>query len=86
MLETLLAAATFLEFQVCELDTNHRPAEFTVRDSTVYIRRDVITGFSPKSQHAGAPCVRLLVDGKTLFVLGPAEQLKEILETPGPGE
>lgn len=83
MPDILLAAAAYLAFTACELDTSVEPNVFSIRKDlgVLYVRADHISGWSENRRRKGAPCVRLLLGDKTLYVLGPSERILNLLES-----
>ena len=83
MLETLLASAAFVAFNVCRLNHDVEPPVFELLHGypELYIRPEEIQGFSVESRYGGEPCVKILLDGLTIYVLGPPERIRQLLDT-----
>lgn len=83
---TVEAGSDFITLSVCRKDfAQGAPPRFVVLEQKVVIRKEHISGVGPGDMGdpqpaVGAPCVRILVQGKTLFVLGPKSRLINEIE------
>ena len=83
---TVEVGSEFITLSVCRKDfTQGAPPRFVVLKQKIAVRKKHISGVGPGAMGdpqpaVGAPCVRILVQGKTLFVLGPMSRLLKEFE------
>lgn len=77
----LLVSVAFVAFSVCRLNHDVDPPVFELLHDypELYIRPEEIQGFAVESRYGGEPCVKILLDGLTIYVLGPPDRIRRLL-------